>query len=38
MALKKDAEFFLLSDCGHNPWREKAAKEKFYSIMEERIY
>ncbi|HPR95201.1 MAG TPA: alpha/beta hydrolase [Thermotogota bacterium] len=31
----KEAEFYLLKDCGHNPWRERHAKREFYKIMEE---
>lgn len=29
-----DLELILLEQCGHAPWIEKYAKEKFYSIME----
>jgi pimeloyl-ACP methyl ester carboxylesterase len=25
--------FYLLEKCGHNPWREKFAKDKFYKIV-----
>ncbi len=30
----KSADFYLLQDCGHSPWREKAAKDEFYHIMQ----
>jgi pimeloyl-ACP methyl ester carboxylesterase len=29
----KDFKFFLLKDCGHNPWNEVYAKDKFYEII-----
>jgi|SRR6056297_678111 len=32
-----DVEVFLLSKCGHYPWREKNAKETFYKIIENLI-
>jgi pimeloyl-ACP methyl ester carboxylesterase len=28
-----DFTFYLLEKCGHYPWLEKHAKEKFYSIL-----
>lgn len=29
----KDSKFILLEDCGHHPWFEKQAKDKFYEIL-----
>jgi pimeloyl-ACP methyl ester carboxylesterase len=29
----QDFRFFLLSRCGHSPWRERQAREKFYRIL-----
>ena len=29
-----DVKYFLLSKCGHYPWREKNAKEDFYKTLE----
>jgi len=29
----KSFEFILLANCGHTPWVEKMAKDKFYSIL-----
>ncbi|WP_346938804.1 alpha/beta hydrolase [uncultured Clostridium sp.] len=29
----KDFKFILLKDCGHNPWNEVYAKDKFYEII-----
>ena len=31
----KSFRFILLEDCGHMPWLEKRAKDKFYSILRE---
>lgn len=28
-----DFEFFLLEKCGHDPWKEKQAREEFYRIL-----
>lgn len=33
----KDFAFILLEDCGHRPWLERAARDKFYSILEEEL-
>jgi pimeloyl-ACP methyl ester carboxylesterase len=33
----KDFRFILLEKCGHYPWFEKQAKEKFYEILEREI-
>ncbi len=38
--LKKAAKgfrFILLEDCGHEPWRERGAREKFYEALKEEI-
>jgi pimeloyl-ACP methyl ester carboxylesterase len=29
--------FIILEDCGHKPWIERRAKDKFYSILKEVI-
>ena len=31
----KSFRFILLEDCGHKPWIEKRAKDKFFSILRE---
>jgi pimeloyl-ACP methyl ester carboxylesterase len=28
-----DFRFILLEKCGHDPWRERAAKDRFYEIL-----
>lgn len=28
-----DFRFILLARCGHTPWRERFAREKFYEIL-----
>lgn len=33
----KDFKFHLLKDCGHNPWNELYAKNKFYEILNEEL-
>lgn len=33
----KDFRFILLEKCGHEPWRERAAKDRFYEIVEEEL-
>lgn len=35
--LIKDFKFILLKDCGHKPWIEKAAKDKFYDVLKSEI-
>jgi pimeloyl-ACP methyl ester carboxylesterase len=30
-------QFILLENCGHKPWIERRAKEKFFSVLEEAI-
>ena len=32
-AVLKNFRFILLNDCGHMPWIERMAKDKFYSIL-----
>ncbi|WP_410509556.1 alpha/beta hydrolase [Methanosarcina hadiensis] len=34
----KDFRFFLLEKCGHRPWIEREAKEKFYKLLEKEIH
>ena len=34
-ATLKRFQFILLEDCGHKPWIERRAKDKFYSILRE---
>jgi pimeloyl-ACP methyl ester carboxylesterase len=29
-----DFQFFLLEDCGHKPWHERRARERFFEILE----
>lgn len=36
-AILKSFKFILLENCGHTPWTEKKAKDRFYSILEEEI-
>ncbi len=33
----KDFKFILLEKCGHRPWIEKEAKERFYEILKQEI-
>jgi len=33
----KDFKFFLLNNCGHHPWYEKLAKDKFYEILKSEL-
>jgi len=33
----KEFNFILLKDCGHKPWIERTAKEKFYEILKSEI-
>jgi pimeloyl-ACP methyl ester carboxylesterase len=30
----QDFRFILLKNCGHKPWIEKMAKERFFEILE----
>ena len=32
-----DFTFILLEKCGHRPWLERAARERFYSILEQQL-
>ncbi len=34
-AVLKNFQFIVLEDCGHKPWIEKRAKDRFYSILGE---
>jgi pimeloyl-ACP methyl ester carboxylesterase len=36
-AVLKSFRFILLEKCGHAPWAERWAKEKFYDIMDEEL-
>ncbi|HEX7400672.1 MAG TPA: alpha/beta hydrolase [candidate division Zixibacteria bacterium] len=33
----KDFHFFLLENCGHKPWIERQAKDRFYGILEREL-
>ena len=33
----KDFKFILLEKCGHEPWIEKYAKDKFFNVLREEI-
>ena len=33
----KDFHFVLLEKCGHDPWLEKQAKDKFYEILKREL-
>ncbi len=33
----KDFQFILLKKCGHKPWIEREAKDKFYEILQEEL-
>ena len=33
----RDFRFVLLEKCGHYPWRERAARDRFYSILKSEI-
>jgi len=33
----KDFRFVLLEKCGHDPWKERAAKDKFYVILRDEL-
>jgi len=33
----KDFRFILLEKCGHYPWRERAARDRFYNILKSEI-
>jgi pimeloyl-ACP methyl ester carboxylesterase len=33
----KDFRFILLEKCGHYPWREKYARDKFYQILKKEV-
>lgn len=35
--LLKDFKFYLLKNCGHYPWLEKDAKERFFEILKKEI-
>ncbi|MBC8276101.1 MAG: alpha/beta hydrolase [Chloroflexi bacterium] len=33
----KDFRFILLENCGHHPWLERAARDRFYSILKNEV-
>jgi pimeloyl-ACP methyl ester carboxylesterase len=33
----KDFRFILLENCGHQPWVERAARDRFYSILKDEV-
>jgi len=33
----KNYRFILLEKCGHEPWQEKYARDKFYEILKKEI-
>ena len=36
-AVLKDFTFILVEKCGHRPWIERAAKDRFYDILEQEL-
>ena len=36
-AIIMDFRFILLNDCGHKPWIERQARDRFYAIIREEI-
>ncbi|MGB7061478.1 MAG: alpha/beta hydrolase [Candidatus Zixiibacteriota bacterium] len=36
-AILKSFKFILLANCGHKPWIERQAKDKFYDILKEQL-
>jgi pimeloyl-ACP methyl ester carboxylesterase len=36
-AVLKSFQFILLEECGHKPWMERRAKDKFYSLLKKSI-
>jgi pimeloyl-ACP methyl ester carboxylesterase len=35
--LARDFRLILLKDCGHEPWKERAARERFYKVLKEEL-
>lgn len=33
----EDFRFILLKDCGHEPWHERLARERFYKVLKEEL-
>lgn len=33
----KDFKSILLKDCGHEPWKERRARDRFYSVLKEEL-
>jgi pimeloyl-ACP methyl ester carboxylesterase len=36
-AVLKDFKFILLENCGHKPWIERQARDKFYNVLREEL-
>lgn len=36
-AILKDFKFHLLEHCGHKPWQEKQARDKFFTILQDEL-
>jgi pimeloyl-ACP methyl ester carboxylesterase len=36
-AILKSFSFILLANCGHKPWIERQAKDKFYEFLKEQL-
>lgn len=36
-SISKDFRFIQLEDCGHHPWVERAARDRFYDILKEEL-
>jgi pimeloyl-ACP methyl ester carboxylesterase len=36
-AILKNFKFILLANCGHKPWIERQAKDKFYAILKQEL-
>ena len=37
-AVLKDFRFILLKKCGHLPWIERAARDRFYAVLREELW
>ena len=36
-AILKNFRFILVNNCGHKPWIEREARDKFYGILKEEL-
>ncbi len=36
-AVLTDFRFILLENCGHKPWIERQARERFFAVLEEEL-